>query len=128
MAKLDSTRFNDWLDTYGEAWIAGDPDAVVELFTPDARYHETPFTEPLIGREAIHGYWAAGPRDAQEHVRFSHDIVAVVGGVGVARWRANFARVGSGRRIELDGVLLAEFARDGRCTVFREWWHRREGA
>lgn len=127
MPKLDTTRLNDWLDAYGEAWIAGDPEAAARLFAPDARYHETPFDEPMIGREAIHRYWAEGARDAQEQVRFSHDVVAVVGDAGVARWRATFTRVPSGRRVELDGVLLAEFDREGRCTVFREWWHRREG-
>jgi hypothetical protein len=28
--------------------------------------------------------------------------------------------------VELDGVLAARFAADGRCREFREWWHRRE--
>jgi catechol 2,3-dioxygenase-like lactoylglutathione lyase family enzyme len=31
-------------------------------------------------------------------------------------------------RVELDGILSADFDALGRCTAFREWWHRRERA
>ena len=52
--------------------------------------------------------------------------LAVVVGVGIARWHASFVRRRSGRTVDLDGCLVAEFAGAGTCAVFREWWHRRE--
>jgi len=128
MPKLTLTLFNDWLDAYGEAWVEGDPIQIVGLFDADARYHVTPFDEPLVGHDAIRRYWEAGPRDAHQDVRFSHDVIAVTGQIGVARWHATFLHVVAGHKLELDGVFVAEFDADGHCMVLREWWHKREGA
>lgn len=127
MPTLTITEFNDWLDAYGEAWVEGNPSQIVNLFDADARYHVTPFDEPLVGHDAIQRYWEAGPRDAHQDVRFSHDVIAVAGECGVARWHASLFHASAGHRIELDGVFVAEFDAGGHCTVLREWWHKREG-
>jgi ketosteroid isomerase-like protein len=126
MIPISLAEFETWLNAYGAAWQAGDAQAVTGLFTEDARYHETPFNDPLLGREAIFEYWTAGPGRAQRDVRFSCQPLAVTDGVGIARWQTSFVRARSGNEVELDGCLLAEFAYPGKCAVFREWWHRRE--
>jgi len=119
-------EFKKWLDAYGAAWENGDADAAAALFTEDAAYHETPFDEPMTGIQAIHRYWTEGAAQSQKDVAFSYEALAVVGNVGLARWHASFVRIRTGKRVELDGFLLAEFAAAGKCAVFREWWHRRE--
>jgi hypothetical protein len=118
--------FEDWLRRYGEAWIGGDPAAAVRLFAEDATYHETPFDPPMVGSEAIRRYWTEGAQDGQREVTFAAQPVTVEGGVGYARWQATFVRVRNRAFVELDGMLAARFADDGRCSEFREWWHRRE--
>jgi hypothetical protein len=120
--------FAGWLRRYGQAWIAGDPEAAVRLFSDDAAYHETPFDPPMVGHEAIRRYWTEGAKEGQRDVAFAAQPVAFDGDTGMARWQASFVRVRSGARVELDGVLAARFAADGRCREFREWWHRRETA
>ena len=126
MASMTPQDFRRWLDAYGAAWRAGDSRAIVALFTEDASYFEDPFGEPLRGRDAIARYWTAGPGSSQSNVEVSFHPLAQVGLVGIARWQASFVRRRSGRRVELDGCLVAEFADPVRCEVFREWWHRRE--
>lgn len=126
MTSISLHEFEEWLEAYGAAWRAGDAQAVTELFTGDAQYYETPFGDPLRGSEAIFRYWIAGPGRSQSEVSFSFQALAAVEGMGIARWQASFVRRRSGRRVELDGCLVAEFAHPGKCTVFREWWHRRE--
>ena len=37
----------DWLDEYGRAWVDGDPDQVVALFSDTAAYRETPFDNSI---------------------------------------------------------------------------------
>lgn len=123
---MDRETLHTWLAGYRGAWEGQDPDAAAELFSQDALYYETPFAEPFVGREAIRSYWRQGAADAQRDITFRFEIVGVDGPVGVARWTASFTRVPSGAHVELDGVLLATFADDDRCAVFREWWHRRE--
>lgn len=126
MAQLSIEGFTGWLEKYGQAWRNGDAHAVVHLFSEDARYEETPFDEPMIGRDAIRRYWDEGANRSQRDVSFAFQIITVKGNTGSARWQASFYRVPSGMRVELDGVLTAEFADDGKCRSFREWWHRRE--
>jgi ketosteroid isomerase-like protein len=123
---ITRATFDDWLRRYGEAWMAGDPQAAVRLFADDAAYHETPFDPPMTGSEAIRRYWTEGAQDGQREVTFGAQCVGVGGDTGYARWQATFVRVRDGAAVELDGVLSARFAPDGRCCEFREWWHRRE--
>ncbi len=52
--------------------------------------------------------------------------MAVLGSKGLAQWQATFVRIPFGNHVELDGFLMAEFDGAGMCSVFREWWHRRE--
>ncbi len=123
---MTEERFTAWLDAYGRAWEARDTKAAVALFTPDVEYHESPFDPPFRGSEGVRRYWTE-TTGAQREIQFTHRPVAVVGPVGVAHWHARFVRVPSGEHVELDGVLILDFAADGRCEVLREWWHTAQG-
>ncbi len=126
MAELSVDEFKEWLDSYGAAWQDGDAQAAIDLFTDDAEYYETPFDDPMVGRDAIQRYWSEGAGESQKDVRFLHETMTVVGAKGLARWQATFVRIPSGNHVVLDGFLMAEFDGEAKCSVFREWWHRRE--
>jgi len=123
---MDEVGFTRWLDAYGRAWEQGDAKAVMTLFAPGAQYYETPFSEPLVGLDAVHDYWKAGAGQSQRDVTFHFTVLSAAPDAGIARWTAAFTRVPSGVAVRLDGVLLARFDGDGRCAEFREWWHREE--
>lgn len=125
---MDAQTVQGWLDAYRRAWELQDADQAASLFSEGALYYETPFEEPFSGRESIVRYWQDGAVAAQRDIAFGFDIVAIEGSTAVARWTASFTRTPSGVRVELDGVLTAEFDGQGLCAVFREWWHRRETA
>jgi hypothetical protein len=114
-----------WLALYGKAWTQGDPTLAASLFSEDCRYHETPYSEPFVGRDGVRRYWQAVP-DGQREVRFSFQVLAVNGDAVVAHWDASFVRVASESRVALDGVFLLEFAGASECRTLREWWHRSE--
>ena len=86
----------------------------------------TPFDDPLVGKEAIQGYWQAGAGSSQKEIGFSYRIISVRGSEGVAHWQVNFRRVDSNNLVKLDGVLAAEFDDSALCNDFKEWWHRHE--
>ncbi len=119
-------RFTLWLDRYAAAWTLGDADAVAELFAPAARYQDSPFNEPLEGREAIHDYWARAVRHSKRDVAYEAQVLAVGEDVGLAHWRGEFTSEPLEHRVQLDGILAATLDDDGLCTDFREWWHRLE--
>jgi hypothetical protein len=124
---MSLNEFNRWLSRYKSAWEELDPRGAKALFTEDARYFETPFSEPLKGIKAIYDYWSAAT-DNQANVQFSHQAISFKGHTGVARWQAAFTRLHSGEPVVLDGMLQAIFDNNALCITFREWWHRLEGA
>lgn len=122
---MDQPKLAAWLEKYGRAWEACDPEAAAALFSPDAEYYETPFQAPARGPEGVRDYWANATRN-QSDVSFAYDIVSVTGARGIARWSANLTRVSTGVRVALDGIFLLEFSGEGLCRELREWWHRSE--
>jgi hypothetical protein len=110
------------MEAYGRASAEDDAAASAALFALDARYHESPFAEPIVGRDAIRRYWEDGARRLTDK-HSTYEIVAVRDDLGVARWQSGFTVAESGERLALDCVFLVEFGPEGTCTVFREWWH-----
>lgn len=122
---MTEKRLRDWLEAYGRAWMSRDADTAANLFSADVAYYETPFGEPARGRTGVYRYWSAAT-GAQRDITFRYEILAVTASGGIVRWSADFTRIASGARVQLDGVLLLEFDEEGLCRRLREWWHRRE--
>jgi uncharacterized protein (TIGR02246 family) len=117
---VDLEQLRGWLDLYGRAWEQADPDAVAELFTENATYRETPFSEVMEGREAIREYWRQIP-ETQRDIRFEADVVSV--SPAAARWRTSYVKKRTDERVTLDGVFLLGFDAENRCSSLLEWWH-----
>ena len=120
---MDRAPFEGWLDAYKRAWQEKDPEAAADLFTAEATYQETPFEAPVRGREGIRDYWWDATR-YQEGIEFSSEILAATETDGIAHWHCGFTKLTSGSVVELDGIFLVRLDADGKCTEFREWWHR----
>jgi hypothetical protein len=123
MYALTAADFETWLRGYKRAWEGRDSAAAAALFTPDAEYYWTPFDPPQKGRQAIAGVWSAAVQ-GQRDIAFEYSVLATAGARGTAHWHASFESVPAGSPVELDGILIAEFAAAGQCRIFREWWHQ----
>jgi ketosteroid isomerase-like protein len=121
----ETRAFEDWLRRYGYAWESRDPEAAAALFTDDAKYHWTPFGDPKLGPAGIAAAWREAT-SRQIEVRFNCEVLAVEGATGIAHWHTRLTRPASGKRVEIDGILLAELEPSGKCRLFREWWHSNE--
>jgi len=113
-----------WLARYGTAWKVLEPKLAGVLFAEDAIYQETPYGEPVIGREGVEEYWRTETADHSD-VEFESKVVAVNGKTGVAHWTAKLTLKSTGVVVELDGVFVLEFNDAGQCSSLREWWHVR---
>src|SRR3989442_14556730 len=112
---MTEESLKSWLDAYGRGWETRDPEAVIKLFTEDATYQETPFSERMRGRAAIREYWAEKVARSQEQVSFGYEILA--GDAGIAHWWASFVRTRSRTRVRLDGIFLLTFDSQDRCRA-----------
>lgn len=122
MNKLNIEQFSAWLQAYGKASQENNAKASSELFTQDALYFETPFDEPITGREAIYKYWLRGAQTLQDK-ESTYQILSVKDNFGIARWQSKFTNKETGKRYALDCLFLVEFDEQGLCCEFREWWH-----
>ncbi len=122
MKKLTLETLDQWLKSYGQASADNDAKASAELFAPNAKYHETPFDEPMVGRDAIYQYWSKGAQTLKDK-ESTYEILAVKDDLGIARWQSKFTIIQSGKRVALDCLFLIEFDENEKCSVFREWWH-----
>jgi ketosteroid isomerase-like protein len=116
---------NAWMEKYKAAWESRDPAAAANLFTGDAEYYWTPFEEPKRGHAQIAKAWEAAT-SRQQDISFSFTVLAAGGSTGIVHWKTSFIRITTGKHVELDGILRAEFDKNHKCRVFREWWHSSE--
>lgn len=122
---MDEITVEKWLSRYGQAWERKETEAFVTLFSPDVRYHWTPFEDPKEGREELaQAFESAVAR--QEAIRFKSTVLSAEGRSALTHWHCSFDRGPTGQRVELDGIFHMEFDSAGRCQVFREWWHSDE--
>ena len=61
----------------------------------------------------------------QEGIEFSYEVLATTENMGIGHWHTEFTRLTSNSTVELDGIFLVELDADGKCTEFREWWHKK---
>lgn len=121
--RLKGSAAKRFLAQYKEAWETRNADLAASLFTRDAHYWETPFGPPIVGREAIRGYWKAAT-EKQQDIRFSvRNSLHQKYTLG-AEWNCAYRSLPSGERRELAGILTAEFYGD-QVRTFRECWVRR---
>jgi hypothetical protein len=119
---MDTKQLTQWLDAYKRSWEKQDPDAFVKLFTQGCEYRDTPFIEPVPGRE-FHAFWRA----LAEHQQDNHIDLEILGFASgdraIVNWRAESTRRGTTERREGNGIFVLSFAPDGRCSDVREWQH-----
>ena len=111
------------VDTFGMGWSRGNVDLMMSVFSPEATFIETPFSEPLTGANAVRGYWRDVPMH-QSEVTFSSGEIYAAGPWFSTEFKCVFRRRRTGEWVEARGAMFCET--DGeRLTEMRMYWHRR---
>ena len=110
-----------WLDKYKKSWELQDSEAFVDLFTPDARYRETPFVEFVEGSD-FRPFWDE-IASKQADNRFHYEIILISGDRAVVHWTCTSTWLPADERRMGDGIFLLAFSSDGRCKELLEWAH-----
>ena len=118
---LTREHVREVLDTYVKAWQDQNPDLIVQIFTPDATYHERVLRDPIPDREAIWQYWVDKVVNAQANIRCEVLNVYVDGETAIAEWLAEFDDIAQGVRKRMLEIAVLEF--DGPLIAsLREYW------
>ena len=113
------------MDTFGKGWAKADTALLLTVFSSEAVFIETPFSEPLRGLEAVRGYW----RDVAYHqsdITFATGEIYVAGPWFSTEFKLVFQRRRTGEWVEAFGAIFCET--NGReITEMRMYWHRWNG-
>jgi ketosteroid isomerase-like protein len=113
------------VDSFGAAWERGDVEATASLFTPDATFLETPFSQPLRGIAAIRDYWRDVPT-TQAEISFRSGEIYVAGPWFATEFRCTYRRRRTGEWVDARGAMFCE-TKDGKLSELRMYWHRYPG-
>ncbi len=117
-----------WLRNYVDAWKSYNPDAIRALFSEDARYYHSPYSEAIEGREAIIANWL-NDRDKAGTYTGDYRLMASNGNLVVVNGRSSyFEDDGKTLRREYDNIFVLEFNETGHCTLFKEWYMVKPGS
>jgi len=124
-----------WLDAYVHAWKTLDVADIEALFTEDAEYRYHPYDEPEVGRDTIVSDWrnpGGDPNGRDEPGTWAAEYhpYAVDGNRAVAIGTSTYytdATQTSVDKYYFNNWLL-EFAPDGRCRSFTEYYMKRPKA
>lgn len=110
------------MDEFGRGWSKGKVDVLVGVFTLDAVFIETPFSEPLRGIDAVKGYWAEVPLN-QSEVTFTAGEIYAAGPWFSTEFRCVFRRRRTGEWVDARGAIFCETVHD-KISEMRMYWHR----
>lgn len=105
---------DQWLKDFKDSWMAHDIDAVMELFTHDVDYWETPY-QLVQNKDDLRQEWSAvlGQSNIDLDLRvFSscdHDYSVI--------WKLSYMRENGAVR-QCAGTYLITLDHEGRCTFF----------
>lgn len=106
---------------YKDAWEQQDPDAILEIFTPDAVYRERVLGEPYRGHNQIKEYWQTRVVDGQANIQFKLMSLYIDKNTMIAEWDAVFDdRVQSLRKHMLEVAIME--VRGEKIESLREYW------
>lgn len=115
---MDRAQVIRWVGEYERLWRTPGTEGLVEIFTPDATYRQSPFREPVVGLAEIRRMWEDERDSAHEEFEMTSGVLAVEDDTAVVRVHV---RYGPPNNHEWLDLWVIRFADDGRCRAFEEW-------
>jgi hypothetical protein len=116
LAGMERVALERWNERYERLWRTAGTDGLSELFTADATYLPSPWSQPISGLDALAVFWEEERDGPDEQFTLTWEVVAVEGDVGVTRVEVTYDRGAMWRNL-----WIVRLNADGRCTAFEEW-------
>ena len=113
------------IDAFGAGWEKADLERICSVFSPEAVFLETPFSQKDVGIAAIRAYWQDLPL-SQAEVSFRSGEIFEVGPWFATEFRCTFRRRRTGEWVDARGAIFCE-TKDEKISEMRMYWHRYAG-
>lgn len=105
-----------WVEEFKQGWKSKDIDSVLDLFTDDVEYYETPF-EKLEDKEELREEWKS-VRD-QEDIRIETEIFSRDQDKFTVKWGLSYRE--KGEENCLKGIYLIKLNSQNKCCEFWQY-------
>lgn len=119
------TLGRELIDTFGKGWSRADIGLLMSVFSPEAVYLETPFSELLRGTAAIRRFWADVSLH-QSEITFTSGEIFAAGPWFCTEFKCVYRRRRTGEWVDARGAIFCE-SEGGKITEMRMYWHRWNG-
>ncbi|MCL5430221.1 MAG: nuclear transport factor 2 family protein [Candidatus Marsarchaeota archaeon] len=107
---------------YKEAWERRDPEAIVKIFTKNARYYDRVIlNKPFVGHTGIRKYWQDKVVGEQENIKFKLLNLYIVKNTALFEWDARFYDKKREFTVHMIGAMILEIKED-KISSLREYW------
>lgn len=106
----------EWRDSFEQAWKSQDVESVLDLFTDDVDYYETP-SEKLENKEQLREEWQT-VKDQQD-IEIETEVFSGDGDRFTVKWSLSYTR--SGEENSLKGIYLIKLNSDNKCYEFWQY-------
>ena len=110
-----------WLDRYIAAWSSYDPAAIGDLFGENAEYRYQPYSDPVVGREAIVKDWLEN-KDEPGSWSAHYDVWAFDGERASAIGESRYTNPDGSFKTLYHNHFAMRFDGHGRCVEFIEYF------
>src|SRR5689334_7606860 len=107
------------IDAYIDGYRRNDKQAVLDLFRPDAVWHDPVGAPPHVGHEGIGAFWDTAHSMA-ESIALEPRFVVVAGDEGVMSFEIH-VDTGGGTMV-MDAVELFTIDDDGKIVLLKAYW------
>lgn len=107
---------NEWLENFKTNWAAKDIDEVLELFTDDVEYWETP-SLLINGKDELRNEWSAITN--QNDINLDLKVFSSTGNKHTVLWTLSYVNEESETK-RWAGTYLIELNDSGKCSYFHQ--------
>jgi len=119
---MELGQIKEVMKKYGVAWEKQDSNLILDCFTKEGIYQESPVSKPYKGHEEIKKFWEKSVINNTKHIKFKLGKCYVSNdqGTGFAEW--NCKNEYMGRHHNMYGVMILKMKGD-KISYLNEYWN-----
>jgi ketosteroid isomerase-like protein len=121
-SKMNLKQLKEVMIKYGKAWENQDSDLILDCFTKNGIYQESPLAEPYKGHGAIKKFWDKVVGEETKNIKFKLGkcYISQDRQTGFAEWecRNNY----KGKRNIMVGIMILKM-KGNKITFLNEYWN-----
>jgi len=129
---MNINQIKEVMEKYGKAWEHQDTDLILDCFTKDGVYQESPLSKPYKRHKEIKSFWNSVVKKDTKKIKFKlkNCYVSNDGKIGFAEWECKnqhkWKKDGRWTKDYMVGIIILKMKGD-KITYLNEYWNTKRG-